>query len=381
MFAKADAATLTAEIADPTGIYDPLNGSGPFSYGGRSRLVPGVPVECFAEVVDGADGTWTRHLIFTGTADSWGEDWTPNPRERFARLIATDETKRWARYNRPEQPEVGAGDTVAERIHRIVDFFDWPGIVDDPPGGSSRTLTATTLAQPGWELLNRTTDDELGTIYLTREGHLRWLNREALETTHLSDPVLVLGCDSLPPPDPPLDLPVYDVLTDASPTNLDLQLRNDVYASRSGGAMQHVSSTSSVATYGTFDFKRTDLGLATDGQVGEWAAKVVELYAFPQVGLTDVTMQPAVDDASWEVWRAALDLELFTDLVRLRWAPPDLPIHLIDGVVRVVGYSPRRSTGAPGRSRGRCWPPGRCCTAIRSSRWGPTPGTDSTQGW
>lgn len=341
IFSKADAATLTATLADPLGVYDPLNTHGPFSYGGRSRLVPGVPVEAFAEVVDGPSGIVARFPVFTGTADSWGEDWTANPRERTAKLIATDETKRWVRYDQPEQPPAGAGDTVGQRVERLVTFYGWPGVVEAPPEGSTRTLQATTLAQPGWELLNRALDDELGVVYLTAEGHLRWLSRDTWGTANLPPPVLVLGCAGLPPPTPPLELVVHDVLVDATPTNLDLQLRNDVNASRAGGTMQHASSPTSVETYGAYGFQRTDLGLSSDVQVAAWATRVVELYAFPQVGLQDVTLVPAADPASGDVWAAVLDLALFTDLVRIRWAPPDLPDHLVDGVVRVVGFRHR----------------------------------------
>lgn len=343
IFAKADAVSLTATIADPDGIYDPLNTGGPFSYGGRSRLVPGVPVEAFAEVVDGPTGTWQRFPIFTGTADSWGEDWTPTPSARVAKLIATDATKVWSRYDRPEQPAVGAGDTVAQRIDRIVTFFAWPGVVDAPPGGSSRTLQATTLAQSGWELLNRATDDELGAVHLTPDGHLRWINRETWAANPA--PVLALGCATLPPPVPPLAIPVHDVLVDANPTTLDFQMRNDVNAARTGGATQQVTNAASVDTYGPYQYQRTDLGLADDVQVGTWATKVVELYSFPQIGLNDVTMVPAVDPASWDVWESVLGLKLFTDLVRIRWAPPDLPDHLVDGTVRVVGFHHRISRG------------------------------------
>jgi len=341
IFAKADAATLSATLADPLAIYDPLNTHGPFSYGGRSRLVPGVPVEAAAEVVDAATGVVTRFPIFTGTADSWREGWTANPREREAKLLATDGTKTWVRYDRPEQPPVGDGDTVAQRVDRLVTFYAWPGVVEAPPGGSTRTLQATTLAQPGWELLNRALDDELGVVYMTAEGHLRWLPRETWDTGDLPDPVLALGCAGLPPADPPLTIPVYDVLVDANPTNLDLQLRNEVNASRAGGTMTHAVNPSSVATYGPYQFQRTDLGLADDAQVGQWATRVVELYAFPQVGIEDVTVVPGVDPASWEVWTGVLDLALFTDLVRIRWAPPDLPDHLVDGVMRVVGFRHR----------------------------------------
>ena len=334
IFSKADACTLSATLADPAGEYDPLNRTGPFSYGGRSRLVPGVPIEAFVEVVDGDTGEWQRIVVFTGTADSWGEEWTPTASNRVAKLIATDETKRWARYNRAEQSPSGAGDTVAQRVQRIVTFFDWPGTIDNPAVSGTRTLQATTLAQPGWELLNRALDDELGVIYFTADGKLRWLPRETWGT--YPPPRLVLGCDSL-------DAAAYDVLVEAHPANLDAQLRNDVRVSRTGGTERHAFSQTSIDNYGAYDFKRTDLGLADDNQVGDWATRVVELYAYPQIGLADVTMLPAVAESSSALWADVLDWVLYTDLLRVLWAPPGLPDNQVDALVRVVGYSHRIS--------------------------------------
>ena len=338
IFTKADAATINVTLSDPTGKYDPLNGHSPYAYGGRSRLVPGTPVEAFAEVVNGDDGTWETFWLFVGTADSWGEDWTPNPRERQCKLIATDITKQFVRMNRPEQPAVGAGDNVGARIHRIVDFFDWPGEVIDPAGGSLVTLQATTLAQPAWELLNRATDDEIGYVYFDTEGRMRWINRQAWST--VSDPVIEFSCPHITGGEG------FDVLTDAAPSTLDLQMRNTVYASASGGAMQSALSQSSIDRYGSYEYKRTDLGLNSDAQAAQWAEYVVVLYSFPQISLADVTMKPAVEDRSWEVWSGALGIVMVTDLVRIVWAPPDRPADVIDAVSRVVGYSHRIARGS-----------------------------------
>jgi hypothetical protein len=328
IFSKSDAGTVTVTIADPTGIYDPLNPAGPFSYGGRSRLVPGVPVEVFAEVVDGLAGTWTRHDLFTGTADSWAQDWTPHPWDRQTILVATDATKTFARFNRPETSPVGAGETVTARIHRIVNYFGWTdGAVLDPPGGSTVTLLATTLAQSAWELLNRATDDELGYIYLTPSGDLRWLNRATWSTPVA--PHVTLGCDV-----------GHDVLLDATPSALDRQMRNAVYAARVGGTSRSAISTSSIDRYGRYDYQRTDLGLADDAQAGQWAAAVLELYAFPQITLGDVTFRPSIADQSWEVYDETLDVAMISDIVRIVWAPPDLAAAAtVDNLSRVVGYS------------------------------------------
>lgn len=329
IFSKVDAATVTVRLADPAGIYDPLWSGGPFSYGGRSRLVPGAPVEMFAEVVDPATAAVTRYPLFTGTADSWGEDWVPRPWKREAVLIASDATKTWARYDTPEGPSVGAGDTVAARIDRLVGHYGWPGVVDSPPAPSTRTLAATTLAQPGLELLNRVLDDELGVAYFTPAGHLRWVTREQSLSPDPSR--FTFGCQAV-------DGSAHPVLIDASPQRFDVQLRNEVFAARSGGTSQQARSQGSVDQYGHYPYKRTDLGLADDVQVATWAQVVVELYAFPQIGVDDLTLWPAIDSSSWVVWAAVLSWVLFTDIARVVWAPPDLPDHQIGGDVRVVGF-------------------------------------------
>jgi hypothetical protein len=72
IFSRPDTATCVVTLADPTGKYDPLSPAGEFSYGGRSRLVPGAPVNVFAEVVNGDTGAVTTFQLFTGRAESWG---------------------------------------------------------------------------------------------------------------------------------------------------------------------------------------------------------------------------------------------------------------------------------------------------------------------
>jgi hypothetical protein len=331
IFSKPDSATAQVTLADPTAKYDPLNPHSPYAYGGRSRLVPGTPVEVFAEVVNGDTGAWQRVELFTGTADSWGEDWVPRPWRRQARLIASDETKRWVNYDQPEQPPQGAGDTTAQRVQRLVDYYQWQGTVE-AGAASSVTLQATTLAQSGWELLNRTLDDELGYVYFTAAGALRWVNR----TTWFQHgaPVIVLGCDALEEAGETF----HDVLIDVAPSNLDRQMRNAVYAARTGGTTVEALAQSSIDRFDRYDYKRTDLGLADDGQVGTWAQTVLVLYAYPQIALEGVTLRPAIDPRSWEVFGPILALEYVSDLVRIVWAPPDLPENVIDGLVRVVGH-------------------------------------------
>jgi hypothetical protein len=156
------------------------------------------------------------------------------------------------------------------------------------------------------------------------------VNRETWTT--VPAPRLVVGCEAV-------DSQARDVLIDASPAKFDLQMRNDVWAARSGGNQQHAFSQSSIDEYGPYGYERTDLGLASDPQVAEWASFVVQLHAFPQVGVQDLTLIPAADPQSWELWATVLDWEWFTDVAHIEWAPPDLPAHIIEGDVRVVGVA------------------------------------------
>jgi hypothetical protein len=329
IFSNADAATLELTLADPDGIYDPLNPAPPWSYGSQSRLVPGTPVQAFAEVVDGTDGSWARYSLFTGTVDTWGEDWTPRPLQRTSKMVASDITKQFVRLNRPEQPAVGAGDTTAQRVARIVAFFGWPGTVDAPANPSTVTLQATTLAQSAWELLNRTLDDELGVVYFTPDGTLRWLSRNTW--FGLPAPSVAFGCETV-------SSGAYDIIIDASPAAVDAQMRNTVYAARVGGTQQLAQSSASVARYGEYDENRTDLGVQTDLQAADWATTVMQIYAFPQRALDGVALRPAIHPTSWNSWEAVLNLELVTDIVRIVWAPPDRPEAAVDIPSRVVGY-------------------------------------------
>jgi hypothetical protein len=329
IFSKPDAATVTVNILDPDAKYDPLNWTSPFAYGGHSRLIPGTPIEVFAEVVTPADSTITRHWLFTGTADSWGEDWTPHRNERTAQLVASDATKILARMDQPEQPSTGAGDTVTQRVDRIVTAFGWGGTVEHDPAGGTVTLQATTLAQPAWELLNRTLDDELGYVYLTATNSLRWVNRATWTTRPAW--AIVLGC-----------VPGgHDILIDAAPSTIDRQIRNRVDATRTGGVNQSARSDVSIERFGMYGYNRTDLGLADDSQAATWATRVVELYAYPQVSLAGIVMVPAVAADTVAAYRQILSIRYVSDIARIFWSPPDIAEYTVDLLSRVVGVDHR----------------------------------------
>lgn len=320
--ARTDASLANVVLADPDRRFDPLNPASPWTLNGASRLMPGVPVHVFAESVDSATPpVVSTHHLFTGTADSWSEPWTPNPSSRRCTLVASDPVKDLANRNWGEQSPVGAGDTVNQRITRILAYYGYTGTTSLDT--STTTLQATTLAQSAWELLLRATDDEIGFTFFLPDGRLRFINRASWSTP--SAPAITVGCPGA----------TYDIVTAAAVGNNAVDIRNSVSAARTGGVAQRATSQSSVDKFGMFGYGRTDLGLQSDAQAATWATFTLSQRAFPRANIQTINLAPALDPASWP---SVLNLRRATDVIRLLWTPPG-STDTYDVTGRVLGIT------------------------------------------
>jgi hypothetical protein len=307
--AQAEAGTATVTLTDPTRKYDPTNPNSPFQYGGQTRLTPGADLIVFAELWDGAG--ITQYRIFTGTVDTWSEDWARPPSSRQAVIVASDGVKDLVALDYGEQPEIGAGDTVTQRIERVLTHYAWPGVrVLD---ASLNTLQGTTLAKSAWELIGRATEDELGFSYLDQLGAFQFRNRTTWSTRPA--PVLTVGCAPA--------TAAYDTMTTAEVEAANLNIKNAVYASRTGGTQQVSRAEESISRYGLHSYKRTDLGLQNDGQAGAWADFLVSIQGTPRTQLGSLNIRPRFEPAIWE---PLLNLKLVTDRVQVLWTPPDMGV-------------------------------------------------------
>jgi hypothetical protein len=306
VLSNAEASTLEVELYDPTGKYDPLNPSTPFALGGQTRLVPGVRVVAFAEVVTdpaATPPTIRQYPLFVGTADRWSEAWDREPADRRGKMQATDFTKNLVKMDRDEQPPVGAGDTVLTRMNRIATYFGFNPPTQFGNPTVPRTLQATTLAQSAWEMLNRTVDDELGFLWIRPAfpvagvvgNGIVYYTRDIW--TSSPDPNLSLGCGGAG---------FYDIVTDAEPMAFDKTLINTVHAARAGGTTQNAANASSVRKWGEQSLQRTDLGLADDAQVAQWATDLVVVSAYPRNAIDRVVLRPDVAGAPWACWNDIL---------------------------------------------------------------------------
>jgi hypothetical protein len=111
-------------------------------------------------------------------------------------------------------------------------------------------------------------------------------------------------------------------MVDADVVSADANTRNAVYAQRTNGAQQYiVRNQDSIDRYGLHSYKRTDLGLETGPQVGDWATFLITLQSVPRPQLGSLTIRPVFDPT---IWPALLGLRLVTDRVRVLWTPPDM---------------------------------------------------------
>jgi hypothetical protein len=332
VFSKPDAAVLEATLWDPDGIYDPLNADSPYGLDYRQRLAPGVPVACWAEIIDPTTATLSTMFMFTGTADRWATEWAKHPNDRRTVLQATDATKLFTKLHHPAQTPVGSGDHISDRITRILSEYGWTGTLDPPliwsTGHIFGGLTATDMSATGWEQLQQLMELEIGYLHFGRTGKLRWLDRTAWTTRAQLKPRIELG-------DPAMHPLAHDIVTDAVPLSFDRNLHNSVYAGRTGGTVQHHQADQSVEKWTEQPLTRDTLGLLDDDDVTAWATQVLLLEAYPQVTLEQVTVQPALSANPAAAFIGVLGAGFVTAILRIWWTPHDqtsIPV-----LVRVVG--------------------------------------------
>lgn len=140
--------------------YDPW--SGPWA----GILGPMVPVR----VRWRPEGSAEWLAAFTGAIAADGYEWVPGSRP-YATVAATDSTQVLTAYDPVERAAIGAGDTAAERVHRILDVAQWPSNLRDvTPGGVK--LKSSTMADALWTQLLAVADTDLALLWVRRDGRV-----------------------------------------------------------------------------------------------------------------------------------------------------------------------------------------------------------------
>lgn len=256
----AEAGQLEADLYDPGRLLDPT--------GPRGRLVrPGVPVRVVAR-----KGIEER-VVWSGTADDWSHDLLTSE----GSVSATDLVAALAPV--PVVGLVRPPERTPARLAALLAVHpDPPGFV---PAGVGRMLAAATLDGDLWQCMRAVVDTDQSWLWAAPDRTIRWRGRG-----YDPDELLLLDC----PDSEPWDA-VYTGLDTGAP---DTQVVNLVTVRRVQPDPKPdplvVGHAASVAAHGPESLTNTDLQLATDAEVEQWAADVLALRAYPVHRPTEVVL-------------------------------------------------------------------------------------------
>jgi len=116
-------------------------------------------------------GTTDWLPLFFGAVTDGGWDWDPGT--ETAKVTAQDGTADLVGFDPVKQAPVGAGDTGAARVARVLDNARWPANRRDiTPGGVP--MVATELEQTAWAELLHVSDTDLALLWMRRDGRLSY---------------------------------------------------------------------------------------------------------------------------------------------------------------------------------------------------------------
>ena len=231
--------SCTVVIDDPDGLYSPWRTIGdPAPY---STVGPGIGLIVWAS---SGSVSWPR---FAGIVDTIDDTFPDVGARHEVTFHAFDYSSVLAAFDGLEQTAAGASVTAGPRLTRITTNagYQYPTLFDT----GTVALQATTLAKGALGETGRVTDTELGALFCTRDGTLRFYDRNGLVTEGaFTDVQAVFGDD-----DPEI---CYTDITLA--TNLD-KIKNNVSISNVGGSAVTVQDLTSVGLYGRRTWQRMDL--------------------------------------------------------------------------------------------------------------------------
>lgn len=267
---QAQPGTGTIVIQDADGRFDPDNAASPYA----GQLVPGRSVQVLVDNLP----RWSGYI------DDWASD---DGRLEFSRVSVTavDGLSRIA-TTLDEHTTQGAGDTIGDRIERVLNLNEvaWTGGRDIDDG--STTLPATTFGDDSLGHLAGVELIEQGHLFITGSGVLTFRDRDSAyanpPTVTFTDVEADLAADT-----DGTHIP-YSSPQRSSSSEL---LYNRITATPAGGAEQVAEDADSIAAYGP---RTLSLGELLTDSVGDTTALLdllLSRYSQPLTRFTSVTVE------------------------------------------------------------------------------------------
>ena len=281
---QVKAGMFTASLDNSDRRFDPAWDEGPYAVNGESQLRSNRVVRFQADYLG------VTYDLFYGFIDLW--PMVPTyPEGGRSLLQATDAFKILTKIALPAQSEVGAGDLTGTRLNRILDAIGWPEEARDIDTGNA-THQPTTLAGPASNLMRLANDSERGDLYVAGDGDVTFRERIARFTEPRSHTSLWTFGDAEG------ELAYVGIAL----ANDDQLVRNDISVARVGGATVTTANEYGTSPATRSSYTRTDLTLADDAQVVDFADVMLFTFGDPPHPRVDaITVQPDGDDSLWPV--------------------------------------------------------------------------------
>jgi hypothetical protein len=331
---RYDAGTCTIPLSNIDRRFDPTNLAGPYVAGGRTQVLPMVPVRVSATYQA------VIYRLFKGTADGWLVTYTP-PLDSVTQLACTDGFKILGVQARKAKASfLGGGEDTGTRIRRILDDCGWPSgdrsITDGDAtlqptllGGTPAGVVPTAVSNAGGgqqsnvqnsapttspiDELQLSAESEMGELYINGNGLLFFRHRQAIyfDTRSVTSQA-TFGDD---PAVPTTELPYANVAVAYD----DVTLWNGAVVANTGGIVQTAADGPSQTAYFPHVYDSESLIADSDFQALAYAQFIVADGKDPELRFADLTVDPAAQPA--DLWPQVLGREI-GDRITIKRRPP-----------------------------------------------------------
>lgn len=321
-------ATASGVLKNGDGRFDPANTGGPYVVGGVSSIRAMIPLR-FRAVFGG-----TEYGLFAGFADSWQDDGT-NYANRYAEVTvsASDGMKILGGVTlAPLDTPAGDGEQSGARIGRILDAAGWFTDHRKISAGDS-PVQGTTLGDTALNLLQLTSDSEIGELYIDGTGSLVFRNRNAVLSEDRSNTVQAVFGDA---PGTVQTAGTELAYTQPGRANDDTTLANDIQVTVAGGTMQEAQDATSI---GTYLFPRTwtqdGILLQADSDALNYAKWVLHISSTAEDRFDTLVISPMRDPAN--LFPQVLGREI-GDRIQIWRRPPGMSAISKDCFIRGIQH-------------------------------------------
>lgn len=324
---RFEAGTATVVLSNTDFRFNPADqafpiGTGVYVDGNGSQLRPGKWFRIKATYGG------TTYTLWKGRADAWDCSWPGGGKgDGICTLTGTDLTK-FLQDGTHLQPYVGAVETSGARIEGLLNWIVGLGIpitVDATQlllidTGLSNMQAGTVTAD--WDSIQAAADNEIGQLYVRGDGYIVFHQRDVIALAVATGSTVVVGDGG------GTELKFQDIHL----VQDDVQIKNFVTATISGGSEQFKSDNSSWSEYGIHSADYSGLLLTTDTEAKDYAGYIVAtssgarneggaLLLYGDVRIDRLEVDPRIDPTN--LYPQVLGRDL-TNLITVKFRPPGI---------------------------------------------------------